>query len=758
MKKWISILLAVVMVFSLFPVGVLAADGADDGSNVNPSTGREPGPKGSEDVAVMVYGKSMADAVMKASYDFSDFVAALKSELKGILANEKLPEVEMYLVDGQNREYKLTEGAVEDAAFLSSFRMKSGGVLGWLDDVFKWLQDGFGWLISGVDTIGEFYKIYGAEDVPEGDYTLEVRKINGDGYTLWEPRHGTERVHVGDDHVNYVGFEKYLGGHTFEFSFLWWDVEVYSIDFYMPGVFMDTREPGFGFQSVNCGAKPVPGAEFVLVNREETENILRAAFALGKDTFTNAMNLIGTEGFTWEELSILNSEIYKWDSEAQQITFDKKAAWKLVSTYWALVEASALDPMIDFMSDETDIRLPAILQATADENGYVFFGEDNNVTLIWSMEILFKMGDIVLTEIDDIDLLDGVFSNPQTEAIVNLVLTLAKYGVEKGADFVHDNSGFINDWVYPLLQNDNIMKYAGEFLEWLIGDDLTPEQQKMLQLLPRHALLTAKMPAGHYIMFETAAPKGYFRSPLFYTMNLIWNTEVQDPAKWCYVTFGNLGVIGPYLFEDYYSWLREFDYAAEADALLNEFTDGAFGTVLEDLMSSDKDMTAIAIAYFSDLLYNQLGGDQIFASQLELTEGMMKYFYAYGRTMQNMFRFGNEVIRTARSVVTDEITPDWKFYNISTSLRTNIALKVQAMLEGTSEAIYTEDGNEFSASAKEFLDKIIDNIDTSNHIEEPMDQLQNQFREMLKNNISKIMKNIIKSIFQTLKEILSWRN
>ena len=107
MKKWISILLAVVMVFSLFPVGVLAADGADDGSNVNPSTGREPGPKGSEDVAVMVYGKSMADAVMKASYDFSDFVAALKSELKGILANEKLPEVEMYLVDGQNREYKI---------------------------------------------------------------------------------------------------------------------------------------------------------------------------------------------------------------------------------------------------------------------------------------------------------------------------------------------------------------------------------------------------------------------------------------------------------------------------------------------------------------------------------------------------------------------------------------------------------------------------------------------------------------------------
>ena len=61
MKKTISLLLALIMVFSLFPIGVLAADGD---SNVNPVTGREAGPKGDEDVAVMVYGQSMADAVM----------------------------------------------------------------------------------------------------------------------------------------------------------------------------------------------------------------------------------------------------------------------------------------------------------------------------------------------------------------------------------------------------------------------------------------------------------------------------------------------------------------------------------------------------------------------------------------------------------------------------------------------------------------------------------------------------------------------
>ncbi len=108
-KKWISLLLVFVMVLSLFPMTVFAADNV---SSVNPETGREQDPKGSEDVAVMVYGKTIADAVMKSGYDFEDFVAALKSEMQGVLANEKLPEVEMYLVNDQNQEYKLTKNAV----------------------------------------------------------------------------------------------------------------------------------------------------------------------------------------------------------------------------------------------------------------------------------------------------------------------------------------------------------------------------------------------------------------------------------------------------------------------------------------------------------------------------------------------------------------------------------------------------------------------------------------------------------------------
>ncbi len=758
-KRWISLLLVFVMVLGMFPMAAFAADG-EEASNVNPATGRERGPKGDEDVAVMVYGQSMADAVMKAGYSFDDFVTALKSELQGILANEKLPKVEMYLINSQNQEYELTLNAVDDAAFLSSFRMKSGGVLGWLDDVFKWLQDGFGWLISGVDTIGEFYKIYGATDVPEGDYTLEVRKIDGDGYTLWEPESGQVRVHVGDDHVNYVGYEKHLGGHTFEFSFLWWDVEVYSIDFYMPGVFMKTEEPGFGFQSVDLGGNAVPGTEFVLVNREETEKILRAAFALGKDTFTNAMNLIGTEGFTWEELSILNSEILTWDDTAKQITFDHQATLKLLGTYWALLEASAMDPMITFMSDETDLRLPAILQATADKNGYVFFGEDSNVTLTWALDVLLKMGNVVLEEADDMELLDGVFQNKQTEALVNLVFTLAKAAAKQGTEFWDKNGdlvkGVINDWVYPLLTNDNIYSAAKSVLEWVLEDKLTPEQMKMLDLLPTHALLTKKMPAGHYLMLETAVPEGFIHSPLFYTMNLTWNTDSPAPKDWCYVTFGNLGLVLPYYAEDYYTWLRNFNYTAEADKVLNLITDGKSGTMVQDMISGKDDVTALTIAFTANLLYNNLGGDKVYGSELELANALTKHLYAYGRTSQNLMMFADKVIREGRAVVTGEITPEWKFYNFSTSLRTNIALKVKALLTETAKAIDTTGDNKITTAVKETTQKIADSIDTTNRIIEQTTAIQSKVQDVVKTTAKTVAKTALKTTLKVTKTLLGW--
>ncbi|MGX8688788.1 MAG: hypothetical protein ACSW8K_13460, partial [bacterium] len=260
---------------------------------VNEATGRLQGPEGDEDVAVVVYGKTMAEALLGVTGDFEDFASALKSELQGILANEKLPEVEMYLVNSNNEEYRLTKNAVSEAALISSFDIRGknlGKILEYLGDICQYLYE---LIFDGVDTIGQFYKIYGAENVPEGDYTLEIRRIDGDGYTMYRPMYETSiHVHVGDSNVNYVGYRQPLGSL---------DIEVFGLDLgevtvYGPGIYLNTVDPGFSFTSADLGGNALPGTGFVLINRDETEKIVKAAFRLGKDTFTNAMNLVGTEG------------------------------------------------------------------------------------------------------------------------------------------------------------------------------------------------------------------------------------------------------------------------------------------------------------------------------------------------------------------------------------------------------------------------------------------------------------------------------
>lgn len=94
------------MVLSLFPAAAFAADDGET-PNVNPATGREAGPAGDQRVALMVYGKSVTDALTTAGYSFDDFMAAVQSEAQGVLANEKIPDVEVYLVNDANQEYKL---------------------------------------------------------------------------------------------------------------------------------------------------------------------------------------------------------------------------------------------------------------------------------------------------------------------------------------------------------------------------------------------------------------------------------------------------------------------------------------------------------------------------------------------------------------------------------------------------------------------------------------------------------------------------
>lgn len=764
-KKVISLLLAVVLLLGI-PLSVSAALIPEESHDYNTVTGREIGPAGSEDVAVVVYGNTMTDLVMSHTGGFDAFLQALQAETQDLLANEEVPHVEMYLVNDKNQEYKLTENAVYDAALLSSFNYTANGILGFSETIFKWLQGAFGWAVQNIDGLQSLYRIYGATNVPEGTYTLEVRSLDKDGYTLCAPSSGTVTVKVTDDArgTSYVGYEEPLGSvelkKTVDLYFWEFDVNLITATFTMPGVFLDARDPGFTFTSADFGGNAVPDSEFLLVNRDETEKIIKAAYALGKDTFNNAMDLVGTEGYTWEELSILHNEVLTWDEDNQQISIDGKNAYKLLGTYWSLVQASATDPLITFMSDETDIRLPAILQATADENGKVFFGPKNNVTLVWSLEILLKMGNIVLEKADEMDLVDDVFPDPTTNAIVNLVIDVAKNALKSGTPLWDENGNLnaenINNWVYPILMNDNIMEFASDTLHWFAEDELTEEEQKLLKLLPTHAILTKKMPAGKYIMLETAVPDGFIHSPLFYTIDMTWEAEGKIPADWCYVSVANLGIVTPYYAEEFYTWLRDFDYKTEADTVLNKITDGKAGTLFSDTLNGNNDLSALSIAFYADTIYNYLGGNMLYSSQKDLAEALSKYLYAHGRTAQNLLIFGDQVAQKSKAVVTGEITSDWTYYNFTTSARTNSALKLQAILWGIEKSIDTSDDNVATAKAKEAVGKIAEKIDTSNRIIKQTTKVQNAVKDFLRKTASSIGQKVTDKAFSLVKTVLGW--
>ena len=743
--RWISLLLVLVMALSLFPAAAFAADG-EETSNVNPATGREAGPAGDQRVALMVYGKSVTDALTTAGYSFDAFMAAVASEAQGVLANEKIPDVEVYLVNDANQEYKLELSDGGDASWINSLKLEASGALGWLEYVLDWLTDIYDWMLGDTSTVGEIYKIYRVDNVPQGDYTLEIRGVGGDGYTVQIPDSGKTRVHVGDEDMNYVGVDEHLGQHTLEVAGL----SIWDIHFYAPGIYLNTVEPGIAFTSADLGGHPLPGTEFVMINRDEAANIIKAAFALGRETFENAMKLIGSEGFTWKELSILYNEVLQWDSDAMQISLNEANAYKLLQTYWALVSASGKDPLLKFMNAETNIRVPAILKATADNSGVVRFTEDSNVTLVWSLEILIKMGNTALqSDIAD-EIIEGIeYPDLQTEALVKVIFWIAQYAMKQGAAYWDENSQTIsktiNDWIYPLMQNDNLKDYAIKAITFIKGEAFVNAHADLLQWLPDHGFLTKKMPAGSYLLFETGVPKGYLVSPLVYTVDLEWHTEEAWPRYWCYGSVASLGILGPAFAEDFYTFLRNNSAASIADDLIGRFT-GEPGTMIQDTLSGKADVTAMGIAFGANLIYNHLGGKLVYDSELALAQDLTKYLYTYGRTTQNLLMFANKVAKASESVVTCELTTDWKFYTATTSIRTNLALQVQSVIRGLADSVDTSGQSVIAATAKEILNEMADNLDTTNRIIEETTAIQEEIHETVSNVVSSIASSALKAV------------
>jgi hypothetical protein len=149
-------------------------------------------------------------------------------------------------------------------------------------------------------------------------------------------------------------------------------------------------------------------------------------------------------------------------------------------------------------------------------------------------------------------------------------------------------------------------------------------------------------------------------------------------------------------------------------------------------------MTAMTIAFGANLIYNHMGGKLVYDSELALAQDLTKYLYTYGRTTQNLLMFAANVAKESKNVVSCEITPDWKYYTATSSIRTNIALQLQSIIRGIADSVDTSGSSVISDVVKDALNEAANNLDTTNRIVEETVAVQEQVKEAVTNAATKV--------------------
>ena len=588
-------------------------------------------------VAVMVYSAELTAVLEEGG------IESLKAWMNNAVAYdaaEAIPDVTMTLTGEDGTAYAATEDA---KSVLNSVNMtSSSGLLQRALDLtggtFAGLLNKIGF--EGLSALaGRFYTTYQFENVPVGTYRLNVDALDRDGYVLAKstPRSYTDIV-VEKGKTTYVGTNKTIGG---DITVLGLTVPGVTINF--PGLWLAEKQPGFHFTNVNLADDPLAASEFILVNRDDLKKILDFMAGIGRETFTTVLqNLMKQDEngvYNYQAILDLSASVAGMD-ENGQLQIDAASAFKLVKTFIGLMDN--IDLWGEYQAaKENGMVFPAMLQAEADENGVVTFDRTKNVTLTWMLDVILQMAEM-----------GESFVNEDFQRLYEFALKLMNEGSQM-------TSSIINTVVYPMAQR---LGFVGE-----------------------------RMPAGPYLMFQTKAPEGYFRSPFVYTVIVTW-----DKTDWVWANVADIGIIGPYLAEGFYAFVRNTSLAGIADTMINTLAGKEVNLIARALSDGEDnlDVTAAMIAYASQLSYSALGGSQIYASVEAVTKELNKFLYSQGRTTQNLIIFLNNIAKRTKLVYTGSLDADWYFYNLSKSLFSNTNMLINKTAREIENAIVLPEGQE----------------------------------------------------------------
>jgi len=558
-----------------------------------------------------------------------------------------------------------------------------------------------------------------------------------------------------------------------------------KVAFNVTGAWSDRHDPSIDFTNQDLGGNLITAektsgkqAQFIMIDRDELIKLMDAMIGVGKDTFENVLTslkeIYGNESdiTTWEEFVKLHKELVDMKQEEgktlPQISLDYNTAFNLVIIYVKMMDIP--DVWYNFL--EKDVRLPAMLKTTADDSGEVHFTEEDNITLVWMLDALVKIAKLSVDAIQEFkaamekegtidEVVEAVFEGADyendslKEMMIYLLTKLSDYsadGAQAAVDILDGTveavKPIVNKWIYPILQNDALVR--------LMYSVIDPDHKDLA-----HAILTDKMPDGYYLMFQKAAPDGYILNPMVYTVKLDW-----DEYGWLYAEIANLGIIGPYLAEDYYTFFRNNSIAGTTDKILNLLTNNKSNNIIAKIIDREYDVTndvisasATMIAAQTWLIYNFMGGRLVYSGddgQAKLQADLIAYLKAKGQTAENLASFGHDVYVRSKAVVSADLTDNsWAFYNASKSIKENIVAQATAIMKGISGSIVT-DGSKVNGAVKDAIDKVIEGaakIDTTSKLAATVDQARQKVTETVTKVATSLITTAIKktaSLFSSL--------
>ncbi len=495
--------------------------------------------------------------------------------------------------------------------------------------------------------------------------------------------------------------------------------------FGFPGLWCAELDAGFTFRNVDVKEQGIEGSDFLLINRQELIDVLKFMKDLGKDAFQGALKatfggeMTYADGtvMTYEGITELYTQLLEMNEEGQ-ISLNYETAYAIVKTYLGVImDMHLINRVVEFPEGlglpKLKYPIPAILKATSDENGLVEFKKSSNITLRWIIDLIPEITKYAAQLVAPED-------NNNMVAVMNELQTF----IDSTADFVGDA---INILVYPFAQ--------------------------------RLGLVGPKLASGQYIMFQTKAPDDYLINPIAYTMDISW-----DNNNWIYTTVADMGLIGPYFAEEFFDFVRDTTFAGTVDQYLSE-AKGEKVTVLSDILNGKIDVTkktnevamAALTAFTTQLGFEAIGADKLFATKSDLISDMNQYLLQNGQTAQNLVVYLNRTARRSKTGFTGKVDDGWYFYNVNKSPTTTATKLINKATTDLVNATAVEIRKPVVQKVGDTVQSIVEKVGTrmETNVKKVQDQIKNSIGQAIKSIAQKAIDSVKTSIVNFFKGIFA---